>query len=850
MELKDYQIKVLEYVETYLSKLAGQYQDKFEYYEFQKSKGREANHPETSDYCSETWTEIKSSLAIQSPIYTTRQDGLGRNIPNICFKVPTGGGKTLLATHALQRIKQDYFKTNNGFVLWIVPSETIFTQTSKYLRNKEHPYRQMLDRVSGGRTMIFDKNDRFNKQDVEGGLCVMLLMLQSGNRNNKETLRMFRDSGKFTSFFPDVDDYNANKELLEKVPNLETANLIEGVDDVVAGLSIKHSLGNVLKLIRPVVIMDEGHKATSDLALQTLNGFNPSFILELSATPKNNSNVLINVKGEELKKEQMIKLPINVFSYEESDWKQTLNHSHKKLQELSQLSANLQKDEGQYIRPIMLIKADPRKKNDPYDHVEDVKKYLMDNLGVSGEEIRIKLSEKDEIKDEDLFHKLCPVKYIITKDALKEGWDCSFAYVLSILSNAKSNTALTQFIGRVLRQPEARETKIKELNQCYVYCNKSDVNEAVANIKEGLEKEGMGDLKNEDINPNNGSSNSSKIVQLKIKDQFRNNKIFLPKLNVVSGKLVRAFDYYRDILADINWLEYRFDKELVLENKNTFDYSLVKVDVKTKDDKQLELLRQGEERKSEQSESEIDIALMVSQLMDKMPNPWIATKLINLVLEKLKEKHSKEVIAINSVYIVDEIKKHCRDWILEKSENIFKEKLESQIIFLKLIAQPLDHLNWQMEEIINATVLSDEAPIILDKNIFEPQYKSLYNRYEYKIASYINKSEAVKWWHRLGVKGTEYSVSGWKRDKIFPDFLVKMENENGVCKFQFVETKGDHLEGNKDTEYKKEVFKYLNNLAKKEFNIIGELNLMENQDELNFKMVFKDSWESDIRGIC
>jgi type III restriction enzyme len=849
MQLKDYQLKVLEYLETYLETLAGQYQGKLEYYEFQKSKGKEVNHPETSDYCQETWTKIKSSLAIQSPIYTTRQDGLGRNIPNICFKVPTGGGKTLLATHALQRIKQDYFKTNNGFVLWICPSETIYTQTSKALRNKEHPYRQMLDRISGGKTMIFDKNDRFNKADVEGNLCIMLLMLQSGNRDNKETLRMFRDSGKFTSFFPDVDDYNSNKELLVKVPNLETSNLIEGIEDVVpnvlSGLSIKHSLGNVLKLIRPVVIMDEGHKAASNLALETLNGFNPSFILELSATPKN-SNVLISVKGEELKKEQMIKLPINLFSYEKSDWKQTINYSHQKLQELSNLSTILQKDEGRYIRPIMLIKVESKKPNDSYDMAQDVKKYLIDNLGVAETEIRIKLSEKDEIKDEDLFHKLCPVKYIITKDALKEGWDCSFAYILAILANTKSNTALTQFIGRVLRQPQAKETKFKELNQCYVYCNKSDVNEAVEKIKEGLEKEGMGDLKN-DINSNNNENNSSKIVQLKIKDQFKNQKIFLPKLNVFDGKEVRAFDYYQDILADIKWQNYNFDKEIILENKNTFDYSLVEIDVKTKDDKQLELLRKNEEQKSEQLESKIDIALMVSQLMDKIPNPWQATNLINLVLEKLKIKYSQEIISLNSVYIVGEVKKDCLNWLLEKSENIFKEKLEAGIIFLKLIAEPFSNLNWQMEEVINTTVGGNEAPIILDKNIFEPCYKSLYNGDEYKIASYINKSEAVKWWHRLGVKGTNYFVSGWKKDKIFPDFLVKMENENGISKFQFIETKGDHLEGNKDTKYKQKVFEYLNDLAKKEFHKVGELKLIENKDELNFQMIFEDSWESDIK---
>lgn len=848
MELKDYQLKVLEYLDEYLNKLALQYRSKLEYWEFQESKSRQSNHPETSDYCQQAWVDIKSTKAVYSSNYTVRQDGLGRNIPNICFKVPTGGGKTLLATFALQRIKQDYFKTNNGFVLWVCPSETIYTQTSKSLRNKEHPYRQILDRISGGKTIILEKNDHFNRSDVEGNLCVMLLMLQAGNRNNKDTLRMFRDSGNFTSFFPDIDDYNSNKKLLEKVPNLETANLIEGIDEVVAGLSIKHSLGNVLKLIRPLVIMDEGHKAASDLALKTLNGFNPSFILELSATPKNNSNVLISVRGEELKKEQMIKLPINVFSYGESDWKQTLNHSHKKLQELSKLSANLQKDQGQYIRPIMLIKVEPKKKNDPYDNAEDVKKYLMDNLSVRQEEIRMKLSEKDEIKDEDLFHKLCPVKYIITKDALKEGWDCSFAYVLTIIANAKSNTALTQFIGRVLRQPEARETKIEELNQCYVYCNKSDVNETVENIKKGLESEGMGDLKN-DINANNNTANSSKIVQLKIKDQFKNNKIFLPKLNVFYAKKIRTFDYYQDILADIDWEKYKFDKELILENKNTFDYNLVKVDVRTNQNKQLELPRLSEEKKSEQSESKIDIALMASQLMDKMPNPWQATELINLVLEKLRNKYSEEIVALNSVYIVDEIKRDCFAWLLEKSETIFKEKLEDGTIFLKLIAEPFANLNWQMEEIINTNISSDEASIEFDKNIFEPQHKSLYNKYEYQIASYINKSEAVKWWHRLGIKGTEYYVSGWKKDKIFPDFLVRIENEKGICKFQFVETKGDHLEGNKDTKYKQKVFEYLNDLAKKEFNAIGELKLVENRDELNFQMIFENSWESDIKKI-
>ncbi len=106
--------------------------------------------------------------------------------------------KSYLADLKTQKAeKQDYFKRNNGFVLWIVPSDTIYTQTSKQLRNKEHPYRQMLDRASGGRTLILEKNDKFTAQDVEDNLCIMLLMLQASNRENKNTLKIFKDSGRF-----------------------------------------------------------------------------------------------------------------------------------------------------------------------------------------------------------------------------------------------------------------------------------------------------------------------------------------------------------------------------------------------------------------------------------------------------------------------------------------------------------------------------------------------------------------------------------------------------------------------------------------------------------------------------
>ncbi len=853
MELKDYQIKVLESLESYLSELKTQKSEKQDYFEFQISKGKEATPPEQSDYCQLAWVEIKKKIAVHSREYTTRLDGIDRNIPNACFKVPTGGGKTLLASCALQRINQDYFNRNNGFVLWIVPSETIYTQTSKHLRNREHPYRQMLDKTSGGKTLILDKNDRFNKQDVTDNLCVMLLMLQSSNRNNNETLRMFKDSGRFESFFPEIDDYNANNEFLNITKNLEVADLGNGDKNVISGISIKHSLGNVLKLIRPIVIIDEGHRATSNLALETINSFNPSFILELSATPKTNSNVLINVGGVELKNEQMIKLPINVASYgSEGGWQQTLNHAHSKLAELQKQSAHLQTSEGKYIRPIMVIKAEPKKKNDTYDHVEDIKKYLINNLGVLESEIRIKLSEKDEIKDEDLLDKLCPVKYIITKDALKEGWDCPFAYVLAILTNASGTTALTQLIGRVLRQPYATSTAIEALNQCYVYCNKTESKTAVDAIKKGLEDEGMADVSDQ-INTNSQNS-SSGLEKVTIKRNNKNNeKILIPQINVISGKKPRKFDYHQDILAEINWENYQFTKidSINLVSKTMLDTSLTKIDLKTEQGKFS--FEQSEKQKlSEIVDLQIDIALMTSQLMEKVPNPWHASNIIVKTIELLKAKFEENIIAFNSVLIVDEIKKDCFAWLLEQSEALFRKKLEDGVIFIKLLASPFLELNWQVLPSATKEVYknANESSVDFDKNIFEPQFISSYNGLEKEIAYAINKNEAVKWWHRLAARGKdEYSMQGWKPNKIYPDFLIKLETDKaGIATIQFLETKGNHLD-NSDSAYKQKVFEYITEFANQDIKPVGEMKFVNSTEKLAFNMVFESEWKNELNKL-
>lgn len=511
MELKEYQQGVLDKLDHYIQTLADEKEEADDYQEFQASKGKIVP---IANFANKAWEALveqrrlpnlltKQGILVPPP-HINRYDGLDRTIPNICFKVPTGGGKTLLGSAAVERLQTDLFRQQSGLVLWVVPSDSIYKQTWKQLANREHPYRQILERASGGRVKMLEKNDAFTKRDVEESLCVMLLMLPSAARRSKETLRMFRDSGKFTSFFPIEDDTPANEALLKSVSNLDINDLSDyGWQDGVApgSVSIKQSLGNVMRLVRPLILIDEGHKAYSDTARDTLCSFNPKFILELSATPnaggKHHSNVLVNVPGSNLKDEEMIKLPINVINESKGDWKHTLTLAHQQLADLHKNAVQLQGDTGRYIRPIMVIRVErtgDNQRDSGFVHAEDVREYLQEQLGVHEDEIRLKTSDSDELGDDDLTLETCKVRYIITKDALREGWDCPFAYVLAILSKMTAQTAITQMIGRVLRQPHAELTHIPALDECYVFTFDQDVNDAVESVRKGLEEEGLGDI--------------------------------------------------------------------------------------------------------------------------------------------------------------------------------------------------------------------------------------------------------------------------------------------------------------------------------------------------------------------
>ena len=220
MELKDYQTNVLEAFTTWLDALTTARLQSLTAIDALKQAGPAITIPdELYNYPRAAWRQLKDAgrVADTAGEYVSRTDDANRPIPHICFKVPTGGGKTLLAAAALQRLRRQ-----TGLTLWVMPTRAIYEQTKAALRSREHPYRQMLEIASAGRVKLLEKDDLFNRSDIENYLCVMLLMLPAANRQRgRDFLRMFRDSGRYPTLFPDSDDLLGDARLLNGYPDLE-----------------------------------------------------------------------------------------------------------------------------------------------------------------------------------------------------------------------------------------------------------------------------------------------------------------------------------------------------------------------------------------------------------------------------------------------------------------------------------------------------------------------------------------------------------------------------------------------------------------------------------------------------
>lgn len=392
-------------------------------------------------------------------------------VPNLCFKVPTGGGKTFLACNAIRPVFDALPMAKMKAVVWLVPSDAILSQTLQNLQDAGHPYRQAIDVAFGGRVTVYSKQEllsgqNFNITAVTEQLSIMVLSYDSFRGRSNEALKAYREN---SSLAPMAKALGKPQQPIEKA------------DDT--------ALFQVINQLSPLVIVDESHHARSELSLDMLKDFNPCFVLELTATPKKNSNILSYVDAAQLKAANMVKLPVIV--YNRDSQQEVITDAIDLRRNLERLAEAERSKSGKYIRPIVLFQAQPKGK----EHSTTFEK-LRDKLvdaGIPQEEIAIRTADINELKNVDLLSESCPIRYIITINALKEGWDCPFAYILASIANKTSPVDVEQILGRVLRLPHTCQHSQPSLNMSYVLTSSSDFDQTVKQIVRGLNHAGFTD---------------------------------------------------------------------------------------------------------------------------------------------------------------------------------------------------------------------------------------------------------------------------------------------------------------------------------------------------------------------
>lgn len=829
MELKSYQLKVIENLEEYLvyvqeckdlNKAFNQYwEDKIGPYNVLDNTGMEP---------------YKNNIA---------------NAAHVCVKVPTAGGKTFIAVNALKTIFSAYDTNKPKVVLWLVPWTNLLQQTVNNLTNPEHPYRQKLNALFNHRVEIYQKDDllqgsNFNPTVVKDQLSVLIMSFSSLRAKNKEDRKVNEENEQLQPF---VESYVNREHLLKDVPD--------------------SALTNVLRYLNPVLVVDESHNAESDLSVDMLKNLNPSFVLDLTATPKNNSNIVSLVPAIELKKEHMVKLPVIV--YNNHDKTEVINNALHLQRKLEILAIKQYKEGGKYIRPIVLFQAQPKTKNDNTTF-EKLKAQLLD-LGISESQIKIKTANIDELKGIDLMDIDCEVRYIITINALKEGWDCPFAYILASLADKSSAVDVEQILGRVLRQPYVQKHSSFQLNLSYVLTASVKFNETLQNIVKGLQASGfsskdyrkvdvmteeekqptkvdpvesflfperqgekeegnidkarvtfnpnisvdevpdtpfideineMGEIQNKEleriiseqekqpVDENIFQEMGDKVKRYKVKEAYKDyiDKINFPQffINVTASDL---FGTEQELLNRESLLKgFKLSKEDIKIDFDQISSELYKIDLEkaSKDEYRPSFTKiEDNQIKDPITEyilakpQEQQIADITHQIMQIIGNIYpIADQEIKIyigrIIKNMNTEQKRDILARRHSY-KDKIKDKIRLLSDTYAERQFLDLIKSKKINTKK--------NWKLAKEI---VLGNFGSSI-GNSLYEREASM--NNFEEKVIMDIGTSANIEFWHRNLERSKGFYINGFKANH-YPDFILQTKSGKTIL----LETKGGHLD--------------------------------------------------------
>lgn len=749
MELKKYQRRALEDLGRYLEALA-------------KSRGK----------IKQAWQEYWEYEAPEK--YCDRLAG----VPAVCMKIPTGGGKTFMACAALEKIF-GLVPRERKVVVWLVPSESILTQTISALSDSGHAYRARLDADFGGRVEVCTKEmllqgQNFSPATVRENLTVCVISYASIriDSRKKDARKFFQENGALISF------------------GQEEPTLIK-----------------VLQSLNPVVVVDESHNAGSELSVEMLENLNPSFVLELTATPRAESNIICEVSAAELKAEQMIKLPVIIFP---PKFKGNFLAGVIEFRNALELEAvEEEKISGRYIRPIVLFQAQADMKDDSKTF-----KKIKDNLlsaGIREAETAIKTSNVNELQGVDLLSRDCAIRYIITVNALKEGWDCPFAYILASLANRNSQTDVAQIVGRILRQPYAESATSKKLNACYVFSQSSDFSHTVQSVAAGLNGEGLDEKDAVPVGENNsGGGNTAEnlngqakeIIDESQRDDDGKDFYIKPEYsNDIRGLEIPQF--FQKVPAQIGQQNLYREELLSAENLST-GFTLYGADTKIDFKLDIQKVDLNAAGQYEIGGVSMNAAAAYQKFIDNKTPEEQANYYADSIFNILRRFHRMITLC------GQDLKNYIQSVVRDMSE-VERDNLKLDTVFL--YADQIKNKIYEMETVHRRKVFGERisAKKIFCKNNYQLKNlvqlrhssgrleKSLYsaeggmNEFEARLIRQVAAQENVTWWHR-NIERLGFCLNGWLNH--YPDFIVRLDSGRIIL----LEAKGEHLKNDDSRE--------------------------------------------------
>ena len=690
-------------------------------------------------------------------------------VPFVCVKIPTGGGKTLVGCKAVERIMATTLqhKMDTGIVMWFVPSDAIKTQTLKKFKDPKDWHYEMLNESFDTKFKVFSNEEALaiTPEDVRNNLCIIVASVVA-----------FRHE---TTIQKKYKVYQENGSLMDHFKNLKDE---KDLDKDKEG-SVKNSLANVIRKHTPLVVIDEGHRTSGELSIEFLSELKPSFVIEFTATPREGSNILVNTSASELKTEDMVKIPIVLES--RAQWEQVVADGLVKREELERRTKKLK---GEYIRPIALLQAQPKSKVKATVTVEQLKKMLLDR-NIKEEQVKIKTSDIDELDGINLFDKKCEVRYILTVNALAEGWDCSFAYVLISVANLGAKIAVEQIIGRVIRMPNAKRKTDEALNRSYVFASAPNFNDAANKIIKGLEDNGYSKADFVGATDAENYTNSLEAKKAIKKD------LKVPMMSLGKDKLSFEDLVGEDFELAKQSVDFEFKIHYDLDGQATIDI--------TEDDEWL----QGKQLSLPYKylDGDHSVEELVVWLDKKLRFPMVSPEDKVAFIEKTvraqikKSKRSLPELSVNRYLFADRLSTAITDILEAHTKKVFVDLLAKK----KLVVTPFDSYP--------ATIaLKSPAPHVFNKNLYERVDAVNGEESGFMKRIDLGALDNVEFWVRNREKVDPFYIQGWKKGKFYPDFVAVTKKENIVA----LEWKGEDRLDNPDTIYKTEIAKEWAKLSK------------------------------------